>query len=113
MRADRVMVATVALVALSGCSAARTGSPVAGSPSSIPETTIETTTVSSAPPSSSHRLLPPRPRELSLTGVDPCNDVLTRSQLHELAYDLGYERAPYLGEVSVDNGRTCTYSSTA
>jgi hypothetical protein len=50
---------------------------------------------------------------LDLTGVDPCSyDVLTQQQLHQLAYDLGYQRKPGPGTVGFDNGRSCGYSSS-
>lgn len=59
----------------------------------------------------SDQLLPPRPRDLDLAGVDPCKDVLTDNQLHDLAYDLGYQRAPIAGTSAIDNVPICGYSS--
>lgn len=63
-------------------------------------------------PSGTVRQLPPRPRDIDLTNVDPCRDVLTRDQLHQLAYDLGYQRAPQPDTSRIDDARTCVYSSS-
>jgi hypothetical protein len=110
MTPARQLVAGVLLLLLSACSSSTSGSPVPESPN-VGESTAGPT-VTGASPSSTAHLLPPRPRDLDLTGVDPCKDVLTSAQLHQLAYDMGYERPPQGGPVYTDNGRTCTYSSS-
>lgn len=56
-------------------------------------------------------LLPPRTRELDLTGVDPCSDLFTDQQLRELDYDLGYARPPLPGRSNIHGGPYCTYGS--
>jgi hypothetical protein len=56
-------------------------------------------------------LLPPRPRELVLTGVDPCTDLLTDQQLRDLDYDLGYASPPVPGHDDIHGGRTCGFGS--
>lgn len=56
-------------------------------------------------------LLPPRPRELDLKGVDPCVDLLTDQQLRELDYDLGYARPPLPGKSNIHGGPDCTFAS--
>ncbi|MGB3439466.1 MAG: DUF3558 domain-containing protein [Actinophytocola sp.] len=60
----------------------------------------------------SEPLLPPRSRELDLSGVDPCTDLLTDKQLRGLDYDLGYARPPMPGRSLVHGGPTCTFSSS-
>ncbi|MGB3439465.1 MAG: DUF3558 domain-containing protein [Actinophytocola sp.] len=57
-------------------------------------------------------ILPPRPGELDLTGVDPCADLLTEPQLRELRYDLGYARPPLPDHSDIHGGDDCTFSST-
>lgn len=57
-------------------------------------------------------ILPPRPGELDLTGVDPCADLLTEQQLRELRYDLGYARPPRPDHSDIHGGPDCTFSST-
>jgi hypothetical protein len=57
-------------------------------------------------------LLPPRQRELDLTGVDPCKDLLTDKQLRELVYDLGYERSPRPSTSDIHDGPGCSFSSS-
>lgn len=91
--------ATGVLVVLTGCSVHISGEPVAGA---------------SASESSEEKyadLLPSRPRELDLTGVDPCKDLFTNQQLRELDYDLGFARPPLPGTSSVHGGEDCTYAS--
>lgn len=110
MIGGRLLIAGASLLLLAACSTSTSGSPVAESPN-VGGSTTTTTTAGGAPSSTGH-LLPPRPRNVDLTGVDPCKDVLTFAQLHQLAYDLGYERPPIADQVYTDNGRTCTYSSS-
>lgn len=57
-------------------------------------------------------LLPPRPRELDLTDVDPCTDLLTDQQLRDLDYDLGYARPPVPGRDDIHGGRKCVFASS-
>lgn len=68
-------------------------------------------TVLAARPSKFANLLPPRPRELDLTGVDPCANLLTTAQLRDLAYDLGYARPPAPGHDTIHGGPTCAFAS--
>jgi hypothetical protein len=105
MSVRRLAPAAAALVVIVACSAEKVGNPAPERTSRSSDTTPSTTTTSTS------RLLPPRPRELDLSGVDPCTDVLTDNQLHELAYDLGYQRAPIPNTSAIDNARTCGYSS--
>jgi hypothetical protein len=56
--------------------------------------------------------LPPRPRELDLTGVDPCADLLTDQQLRELDYDLGFALPPGPDHSDFHGGPNCTFGST-
>jgi hypothetical protein len=92
------------LVALAGCAAPISGEPVLSGDSSAP------TTGESSDPRFAN-LLPPRPRELDLTGVDPCKDLLTERQLRELDYDLGYARPPKSGHSDIHGGPDCTFAS--
>lgn len=93
-------VATVALLTTIGaCSVNKTGSASPGG------------TDSRASPSSAAPLLPRRPRELDISNVNPCTDVLTGDQLHQLAYDLGYQRSPIAGKSDIHGGPTCAYGS--
>lgn len=108
----RIAIAMIAAVALlAGCTVRSSGDPAAtstGSDSSDPSAGdgTETTDAKFAD------LLPPRPRELDLTGVDPCKDLLTDQQLRELAYDLGYARPPQPDHSDIHGGPDCTFSST-
>jgi hypothetical protein len=110
MIGGRLLVAGISVLLLSACTTRNSGSPVPASPN-VGESTAATTTTGATPSSTAH-LLPPRPRDLDLSGVDPCKDALTPAQLHQLAYDLGYERPPVGGHVLLDDGRTCGYSSS-
>src|SRR5690242_11334016 len=93
-----------ALVALTGCAAPISGEPAPSKGSGAP------TTSESTDPKFAH-LLPPRPRELDLVGVDPCKDLLTNQQLHELDYDLGYARPPKPDHSDIHGGPDCTFAS--
>jgi Protein of unknown function (DUF3558) len=107
----QVLVAVAVLGMLAACTTSNAGNPTP-EPNSPPSRATTSVSTTSTTPSSTTRLLPPRPRDMDLTSVDPCKDVLTQDQLRQLAYDLGYQRAPGPGHVVTDNGRTCTYSSS-
>ncbi|HEV8555588.1 MAG TPA: DUF3558 domain-containing protein [Actinophytocola sp.] len=105
MKISRLVTALTAVSMVGGCAVAKVGSPGntdprAGGP--IPTT---------ARSSSTAPLLPPRPRELNISDVNPCTDVLTSDQLHQLAYDLGYQSSPIAGKSDINGGPTCTYGS--
>jgi hypothetical protein len=70
-----------------------------------------TPTTASAKPTTAEGLAP-RPRELDLSGVDPCTDLLTDQQLRELDYDRGYARPPGPNTSSIHGGPNCTFGST-
>jgi Protein of unknown function (DUF3558) len=111
MRVRRLLAVVAVLGMLSACTTERAGSPnptSADRPSS-PETTSRASMI----PSSTQRLLPPRPRELDLTGIDPCADVLTGDQLRQLAYDLGYLDKPVSTKSDVHGGPACQYASNS
>jgi len=95
----RLVAAAVVLALTAGCGVARSGA----NPTKPPTPTSVTTT--------SADLLPPRPRDLDLTGVDPCAQVLTDQQLRELSYDLGYRSAPIAGEDGISGGPSCMFAS--
>jgi Protein of unknown function (DUF3558) len=105
-----IIVMIGALATLAGCTVRSSGDPsptsADGSSSSPTSATTETTDPKFA------NLLPPRPRELDLAGVDPCKDLLTEGQLRELAYDLGYARPPQPDHSDIHGGPDCTFSST-
>jgi len=107
MRSRLLTIVTVAFAAITACTASRTGAP---DPENKPSSSTQTSSVA---PSTTARLLPPRPRSLDLSRVDPCMDVLTKPQLRQLAYDLGYQREPQPNTSAIDNARNCTYSSSA
>lgn len=56
-------------------------------------------------------LLPHRTRELDLSDVDPCADVLTEQQLWDLDYDLGLLRPPRPSRSNIHGGPECTFAS--
>lgn len=107
MRIQQLVVAVGVLTALAGCDVAKTGAETPTSEKSQSPSSTDGTTGDSL-----SEKLPPRTRDLDLTGVDPCTDVLTDQQLRELAYDLGYNRPPLPEDSKVHDGPTCTYSST-
>jgi hypothetical protein len=92
------------LAMLAGCA-----DDVSGEPSSGGDPSASPTGETSDPKYAD--LLPPRPRELDLTGVDPCADLLTDQQLRELDYDLGYARPPLPGKSNIHGGPDCTFAS--
>lgn len=99
----RELLAIVLLAgALTSCTVHSAGEPTGAS---------GTPTSSTSAPGSS-TLLPPRARDLDLTGLDPCADLLTDRQLRELDYDLGYARPPRPEPSRIHSGPTCTFSST-
>lgn len=105
----RILLAAGVLIVLTGCGVHSGRDPRSG------EISIEASGVSlpsgeaSAPRFAD--LLPARPRELDLTGVDPCADLLTEQQLRELDYDLGFVRPPLPGNSDIHGGPDCTYAS--
>lgn len=100
MHLRAILAAAGALVVLAGCSSRSSGEPIPGG-----------TATNESSESKFSDLLPPRSRELDLTGVDPCVDVLTEQQLRELDYDLGYARPPLPGRSNIHDGPYCTYAS--
>lgn len=99
-----VIVIASTLVVLAGCSVHSRGDPKPAN--SSPTVTGESTDPRFAD------LLPPRPRELDLTGVDPCADLLTDQQLRELDYDRGYARPPAPSTSAIHGGPNCTFGSS-
>jgi hypothetical protein len=93
-----------AFAVLAGCADIVSGEPSPGKKSGTPPT-------SETSDSKFADLLPPRPRELDLTGVDPCTELLTDQQLRELDYDLGYARPPLPGKSNIHGGPDCTFAS--
>ena len=57
-------------------------------------------------------MLPPRSKDLDLTGLDPCK-ALTTDQAKELQYDAGYELEPMPGTDGITGAPNCTYSSSS
>jgi hypothetical protein len=93
----RIIVTIVVIAgAVAGCTVRSSGDP-------LPTRTSESET---------QEILPPRPTELDLADVDPCTELFTEQQLHELGYDLGYARPPVPGRSAIHGGLDCTYSST-
>lgn len=111
MKARRLLGAVALLGALTACTTETTGSPNSANASSS-STSAKTTSAPSTTSSSAAHALPPRPRDLDLSAVNPCTDVLTRDQLHQLAYDLGYQRKPPSGKSGIHQGPQCLYAST-
>jgi hypothetical protein len=95
-----ILAAIGVMVVLAGCSSRSSGEP---NPGASP--------TSESSGSKFADLLPPRTRELDLTDVDPCADMLTEQQLRELDYDLGYARPPLPGNSDIHAGPDCTYAS--
>lgn len=101
MKPSLVLVIIAALAALAGCTERSSGDP-------------KPTRSSDANPSTDPQfadILPERPRELDLTDVNPCTDLLTDQQLRELDYDLGFARRPKVEDSSIHGGMTCTFAS--
>jgi Protein of unknown function (DUF3558) len=109
MRVSRFVSAVALVTTVGGCAVSRVGGAFPGDADPRAGGATPTT----APPSSTAPLLPPRPRELDISDVNPCTDVLTRDQLHQLAYDLGYQRSPIAGKSAISGGPTCTYGSAS
>lgn len=105
MNVRTIIVVLGALTMLSGCTVRSSGDPAPTSAGGSSGSATETTDPKFA------NLLPPRPRELDLTGVDPCKDLFTEQQLRELAYDLGYARPPRPDHSDIHGGPDCTYAS--
>jgi Protein of unknown function (DUF3558) len=112
MKVHRLLVVAIVIGTLAACTSETVGSPstqnTRRSSSPAPGTTTSTSTTTSRSP---ERSLPPRPRDLDLTGVDPCKDVLTRDQLRRLVYDLGYLDKPIATRSVINGGPACTYAS--
>ncbi|HEX2130896.1 MAG TPA: DUF3558 domain-containing protein [Actinophytocola sp.] len=100
----RVVAGVAGLLLVAGCGVARSGVNPTEPPRVSPSSPTASTT--------SADLLPPRPRDLDLTGVDPCTDVLTDAQLRELVYDIGYESAPVPTESDIVRGPICKFGSS-
>lgn len=104
MNPRAVLLLTVTMIALAGCTVSVSGEPKSPEKSSTPPT-------SRTSDSKFAGLLPPRPRELDLAGVDPCADLLTERQLRDLNYDLGYARPPTPGRDDIHGGASCVFAS--
>jgi hypothetical protein len=102
MNIRRLVATTALVVTVTACAVKKVGSPGPRDPDRPASTTSSGSSVSP---------LPHRPRELDITGVNPCTDVLTVDQLHQLAYDLGYQRSPITGKSDINGGPTCAYGS--
>lgn len=100
-------VVSCSLAMLTGCAVQSTGDPASTKEPRKPNSTV--TNTSDSPFAD---LLPPRSRELDLSGVDPCTGLLTDQQLRELDYDLGYARPPKADRSRIHGGPTCTFSSS-
>jgi len=107
MRVSRFVAAVAMTTTVGACAVSKVGGTFPGDTDPRAGGATPTT----ARPSSTAPLLPPRPRELDISDVNPCTDVLTRDQLHQLAYDLGYQRSPIAGKSDISGGPTCTYGS--
>jgi hypothetical protein len=67
----------------------------------------QTTTV---PAATTSRLLPPRPRDIDVTGLDPCK-ALTFAQEKELEYDTGWQDSPVPDHDGISGAPNCSYQS--
>lgn len=110
MKVRRLLVAAAVVCMVAACTSETTGSPspqnTGRSSTSAPPTTSTSSSRSTEHP------LPPRPRDLDISGVNPCTDVLTRDQLRKLAYDLGYLEKPIAGKSPIHGGPLCGYASS-
>jgi hypothetical protein len=97
-----VAVAVVLLAVAAGCTTRSSSDPT--------PTDAGVTTTTSVPMADG--LLPPRTRELDLSGLDPCTDLFTDAQLRELEYDRGYARPPSAGVSGIHGGPNCVFGST-
>ncbi|TDQ05124.1 DUF3558 domain-containing protein [Labedaea rhizosphaerae] len=68
----------------------------------ITTTTLATTTTS--------RLLPPRPRDVDVSGLDPCK-ALTDEQEKELQYNRGWQSPPIADVDGITGAPNCAYGS--
>ncbi|TDQ05244.1 DUF3558 domain-containing protein [Labedaea rhizosphaerae] len=82
-----------------------------GQPTSATSVTSDTSAGSTTTGSTTSRVLPPRPRDIDLTGIDPC-DMLTKSQAREMEYDKGYQRPPQHDTNDVTGAPSCSFSSS-
>ena len=87
----------------SGCSDPGDGAP-------LPQHTPTTTSSSMPATTVTSRLLPPRPANLDLNGMDPCK-ALTEAQEKQLDYDRGSERPPIPDIDHVTKAPNCAYGS--
>jgi uncharacterized protein DUF3558 len=109
VRVATVIVVAGVLVVLTACTVSRDGAPA-------PVGNTAPTSTSGSAETTDPRfadLLPPRPRELDLTGVQPCTDLLTDQQLRELDYDRGYLRPPSADHSDFHGGPDCLFGSTS
>ena len=93
-----------ASVGLTACSSQVEGQPQKSSSSGA----TTSTTGTSVQPS---RALPPRTKDVDLTGLNPCK-ALTGDQEHQLDYDMGYETPPKPDTSDVYHGPDCTFNSS-
>jgi uncharacterized protein DUF3558 len=83
--------ASVLVFAAAGCSPPAAPVPGHGVPArAVPAAPAVTST---ANPPATKRRLPPRPRDIDVTGLDPCQS-LTEAQERQMHYDLGWQRPP-------------------
>jgi hypothetical protein len=73
------------------------------------------TTTTSAPATrptttSTSHLLPPRPRDVDVSGLDPCK-ALTFAQEKELEYDTGWQDTPVPDNDGISGAPNCAYQS--
>jgi uncharacterized protein DUF3558 len=90
------------LLIASACDGTASGTPTPAGSTGASSTT--------SAPSATSRLLPPRPRDLDLAGVDPCR-MLTVAQARELDYDKGYQLKPQPGTNDITGTPDCGFSS--
>lgn len=101
-----VFLVALLLGASTSCTTRGDNTPSPTGPTEAPTTTNGASTSPTVEP------LPSRVRQLDLSTVDPCTDLLTDKQLRELEYDLGYARPPRAAPSREYDGPTCTFSST-
>lgn len=91
---------------VAGCTNHTTGAPTTPTRSSASGSSTSNTNASQT-----SRLLPPRPRDLDITGLDPCK-ALTVDQEKQLQYDRGWQRPPGPDTDYVTNTPNCAYGSS-
>lgn len=106
MIARRIILIIAAVGALAGCTVRSSGDPKPTSDTSSSQKSSESVAPKFAD------LLPARPTELDLAGVDPCADLLTEQQLRDLNYDLGYAHPPSPDHSDIHGGPVCAFGST-